>query len=226
MIFNYSKLPTNTFGLKFQPSISSELDNADWIEHGLVDGNLVSMGWKHSAIEVEFSEDNKAVLLHAIDELKKENKFNSIFEIGVNRSGDVSSTRTIIDNMTQNTKYFGVDLNEGCLQPVRNDASGIHCLCANSSDFEQIMNWVREKGTQTFDLIHIDGWHSINQVMKDFDFVQFLNVGGYLLMHDVANHPGPHCVFDAIDEDMFEKTKLFDEPTEPDWGIAICKRIK
>jgi len=41
-------------------------------------------------------------------------------------------------------------------------------------------------------------------------------------MHDTNCHPGPVCVFDAVDEQLFSKTKFFED--KPDWGLALFRR--
>lgn len=225
MLFPYTQIPTTTFGLKFRPTINPEADAADWIEHGMIDGQLKSMNYKHQLINPEFSDRNKSLVLGSMKTLSEQGKLNAIFEIGVNRSGEQSSTRVMLDNKPLTTKYFGVDLNPGCLDPIRDESKNVFCLCQNSSNIENIMNWCKSKGVDTFDLVHIDGWHSINQVMDDVRFLQHLRVGGIALFHDVGAHPGPHCVYDALDEEFFDKKKWFCEFSE-DWGMAIAVRLK
>jgi len=42
------------------------------------------------------------------------------------------------------------------------------------------------------------------------------------VMHDTNVHPGPVSVFEAINEDLFEKTRYCIEG--PDWGIAVIRK--
>lgn len=225
-LFDYKELSTEQFGLKFRPTISPEIDDMDWYPYGNIDGQLVDMNHKHQQITIEFSDNDKSALLKIMNELKAKNSLNSILEIGVARSGGHSSSVFMVNNKNKDTKYFGVDLNPGVFAGFENPQNNVHCLCTNSSNTQQIMDWMKSHGADKIDLLHIDGLHSINQVMRDFLFAQFVNVGGYVCGHDVAVHPGPHCVYDAISEEYFEKNKYFFDPLENDWGFFVAKRLK
>jgi hypothetical protein len=181
------------------------------------------MQHKHDRITVEFSSENKRVLADVLDELKAKNKLNSVLEIGVFRSKAESSTKVILDNKLDTTKYFGIDLLEQNLVPIRDDSKNVFALCTNSSNLDEIMNFCKSHSVEKFDLILIDGWHSINQVVLDWRFVEHLNDGGFVVMHDTNYHPGPHCVFDAIDETKFEKARR--AIAEFDWGIATARKL-
>ncbi len=214
-------MPTDIFGLKFRPSVGDSFDALDWSNLGNVNGQVVDMNYKHEQIKVEFSDNNKKALLEVMSKLQTESKLNSIIEIGVNRSGEVSSTVCMLGNKPKETKYFGIDLMEHNLSNVRNHEQNVFCLATNSSNFNEIMNFCRGHGVDKFDLVLIDGYHSINQVMDDWRLVQHLNVGGYVVMHDTNYHPGPFCVYEAIDEEYFEKVKHFTD-LDLDWGIAVA----
>lgn len=224
-IFTTTNFPTEVFGLTHRPSINMMEDNKDWISMGVINETLTNMDSKHSEIKVEFSDKNKEVLLSTINELKSRNAFNSVLEIGVYRSREKSSTRVILDNKPLTTKYFGIDLAENQLAEVRNNQNNVFCLCENSSNTKSIMNFCKLHGVKNLDLILIDGFHSVNQVMDDWKLVEFLNVGGYVLMHDTNYHPGPYCVYEAINGEMFEKKKFQTEESD-DWGISSAKRVK
>lgn len=224
MRFKYTEFPTDVYGLKFKPSIDSHMDTQDWISHGWFGDQLVDMTSKHSEIKVEFSDRNKSVLVRCLDELLAQDKLHSILEIGVFRSGNVSSTKVILDKKPLHTKYFGIDLNEGNLSPIRNPEANVFCFCTNSSNIEYILHECKTRDTKTFDFILIDGNHSINQVMDDWRFTEFLNPGGICLFHDTSYHPGPSCVYEAVDEKLFEKTKYFQDVSD-DWGVATFKKL-
>ena len=222
--FRATQEPTDVFGLKFRPTINPASDAQDWLEYGWFDGKPVSMNHKHQRIVHEFSDNDKSVLSGVINELKSNNSFNAVLEIGVFRSGEWSSTKVILENKPLLAKYIGVDLNEGCLSPVRDSGRNIFCLCQNSSSIDEIMWFANNVGISGFDLVLIDGNHSINQVMDDWRFAKHLNKGGYVVFHDLNFHAGPRCVFEAIDETLFEKKDWLPDE-EFDWGIGTAKKL-
>lgn len=220
MGLQYTQMPTTEVGLEFRPTLGTvELDSQDWIEY---EPGLSEL---HKEITVEFSDSNKAELVAAMTELKHDDlRLNAILEIGVFRSGEVSSTRVILNTKHLTTKYVGVDLNEWCLSPIRDAGNNVFCLAENSSNIDRIMAFAKQNGVGLFDLILIDGYHSVSQVLDDWRFVRYLRQGGYVLMHDTNYHPGPKAVFDAIDESMFQK-RLSSSDTRRDWGLGIAKKL-
>lgn len=75
---------------------------------------------------------------------------------------------------------------------------------------------------QNIDFLFIDGLHSINQVVSDWKYTEKLSDIGIVGMHDTNAHPGPYCVYDAIDETIFRKKKYC---PNNDWGIAFAEKI-
>ena len=68
-----------------------------------------------------------------------------------------------------------------------------------------------EHGEDSFDFIFIDGWHSINQVLDDWKFTEFLAEGGIVGFHDTNTHPGPMLFVDNLNPDKYivERKKTF-----------------
>lgn len=224
-VFDYVQLETDIFGLKFKPSIPS-MNDLDWIDWIRSDTGMKSIQYRHQLINPEFSSRNKKLLFDVMKELEADGKLHSILEIGVNRSREESSTRVILDNKPDNVKYFGIDLAEHNLSMLRDESKNVFCLATNSSNYEEIMNFCKSKGTDSFSLVFIDGWHSVNQCCDDWRFVKNLEVGGYALGHDTNSHPGPSCLYEAIDEEVFQKKKHFTEFEDEDWGMFTAKRLE
>ncbi len=223
-LFPFTEQPTNVFGLKFRPTVNEDFDKLDWSNEGIVNGQVQSLGHKFGQIHIEFSDKNKDELTKIITELKLKNNLRSILEIGVFRSKEESSTRVMLRHKPWETKYLGIDLVENNLMPIRNPATNVFALACDSSEHDIIMDYAKETcGVETFDLIFIDGYHSINQVMDDWRFVEHLSPGGVVLLHDSNFHPGPYCIFDAIDEKLFSKEKLCVDPL--DWGLIKATRL-
>lgn len=238
-VFNIEELETTIEGLKFIPSIDKTHpfkgiingigNNADWIEYGYINEELTSMQFLHEAVNkrngIEFTDDNKAVLGQILDSLKLKKEKINILEIGVGRSKENSSTHFIINNKRQEDKYIGIDLACEQLKPYEKPYLNQYTLCCNSADIDSIMSFSKKNNINNFDLIFIDGWHSITQVLAEWKLVEYLNVNGYVGFHDTNYHPGPYCVFEAIDEKKFKKTKYLTDVKE-DPGIAFALKLK
>lgn len=223
-LFQFSEQPTDIPGLKFRPSIEN-LDDADWIPVGQQNGQEVHLQYKHDAIKQEFSDANKGVLGGIVKWLEVNGGCKTILEIGVNRSGQHSSTQFLLDLKAPETKYIGVDLRPELIASVYNPANNVFGLATNSSNYDLISSYVHDvSGGMTLDLLIIDGWHSINQVLEDWKFTRILRPGGYVLMHDTNFHPGPYCVYEAIDDIKFRKEKHLTDQ-ELDWGVATAQKL-
>jgi hypothetical protein len=149
--------------------------------------------------------------------LNKVNNCKSILEIGVNDySGCLS--RTLIENKKVETKYLGVDLDP---IPFLDESKNLYGIQTDSSNIEEIMSYANSKGIFFFDLILIDGWHSINQVLRDWRFVEYLNDGGIVAMHDTNLHPGPKLFTQNLNTEKYTIDKCCTESN--DYGIAFIK---
>lgn len=235
-VFSYEEIATSEWGLKFRPSINhshpgigTNGDDLDWIEYGFIDGVLSSMQFLHTAVDqrggIEFTQNNKNILSQIMDSLFQEKEEINILEIGVGRSGINSSTEFIVNKKRINDKYIGIDIANHQLQHYNDSTKKQFVLCTDSSNTESILSFSQSKEISNFDIIMIDGWHSINQVLKEWKLVEYLNIGGYVIMHDSNYHPGPYCVYEAIDKMYFDKSKYLTD-VKDDPGICSAKRIK
>lgn len=182
----------------------------------------------------EFSPANQRCLLNEI--LKVKSKTNTIVEIGVARlinkqfhptQGGViaeldipfeeSSTSIFLRSKNDSTTYLGIDIEDkSYLEAYK---PNVHTLQAKSEDFEVVSNKMKEVGINQIDFLFIDGWHSINQVLDELWYLQFMKPGGVIGFHDVNHHPGPKAVLEALNPEIFEITNY----NTPDWGIGFAK---
>jgi len=182
----------------------------------------------------EFSPDNKKALLNEV--LKVKSSINSIVEIGVARlirkyhdlqTGKVvqeetipfndSSTSIFLRNKKDTTKYLGIDIEDKT--HLESYKPNVYTLKAQSEDYEVVVDKLNEVGIEQIDFLFIDGWHSINQVIDELWYLQFMKPGGVIGFHDVNHHPGPKAVLEALNPDMFEIINY----NTPDWGIGFAK---
>eukprot|EP00238_Polyblepharides_amylifera_P001447 CAMPEP_0196571828 /NCGR_PEP_ID=MMETSP1081-20130531/1966_1 /TAXON_ID=36882 /ORGANISM="Pyramimonas amylifera, Strain CCMP720" /LENGTH=229 /DNA_ID=CAMNT_0041888931 /DNA_START=493 /DNA_END=1182 /DNA_ORIENTATION=- len=167
----------------------------------------------------EFSELNHIVLLDTLLQVKENAKF--ILEIGVNRNPiGVSSTGTILDNKLSQTVYLGIDIADK--RHLNSISNNVYTLRMKSDNVEVVKQFMQDKGLTHIDLLHIDGWHSIDTVLKEWAYVHLVREGGFILMHDVALHPGPRTVFDALDEHGWIRKERYWVPG--DWGVGLLQK--
>ena len=163
----------------------------------------------------EFTECNRKHLKESF--LSVANNCKVIVEIGVCRNGKDSSTYVFLNNKKENTLYLGVDLMD---KSFLNDAvKNIHTLQTDSSNYEQVVSKLRGLGVDEIDYLFIDGWHSINQVYKDWEYTNILSKNGIVGFHDINYHPGPSLFIQNLNPDIWDiKTYC-----PNDYGIGFVK---
>ena len=73
-----------------------------------------------------------------------------------------------------------------------------------------------------FDFIFIDGWHSVNHVLKEWRFVEYLSDFGIVAIHDTNYHPGPRKFIKVLNPERYIIDKTCTEGK--DWGISFIKK--
>ena len=198
----------------------TEADDHDYDEYffNLKHPGMLPWG-KTYGKKVELSDWNKSQLEIYFN--KVSSKAKAILEIGVCRNEDKSSTWTFINNKNPDACYFGVDIEDKSF--LDDESNNVFTMKTSSSNINEIMSFVRSKGVEKFDFIFIDGWHSINQVLDDWRFTQFLNDGGIVGLHDTNCHPGPMLFVDNLDTNKFNVDKKC-TTWLVDYGISFVSR--
>lgn len=206
-MYSVKRMPERIFGLKYRPSIEPERsDDTDFY------------GEFYRPVPREFSPANQEVLKRALLELPNP---RCIVEIGVQRNPlPESSTGILLQYKPRDAVFIGVDIEDK--SHLADAAAGVHVLKMDSADCGQVFALMDRLQRTEIDFLFIDGWHSVNQCVTDWKYVERLSPRGIVVMHDTNVHPGPVTVFDAIDEDLFDKKKYCTDG--PDWGISVVKR--
>lgn len=205
-------------GLKFIPKLlyeeSNDQDFLTFVPPHLKDVKISSL----RGDEPEFSKCNAKHLKTKIQSLGRDCK--CVLEIGVHRNGDSSSTNVILDTIPDHCVYIGIDLDDKSY--MHDPAMDIHMIQGDSSDQEAVYTLMQKLDIYNFDFIFIDGNHSLNQVIKDWRYVERLAPHGIVGLHDTNYHIGPKLLLEAIDEKQFlvEKYCEFDN----DWGISFASK--
>lgn len=217
MIYKYK---TNIPGLKYRPSFQlnpgskSLYDNGWDSEDGFTAFNdyISELDLKNHTIYhgPSWTEDNTKFIDNLCLWLLHEFKTLNIMEIGVARDNP-SSTPIFTQNATN---YFGIDLrNVSYIETAPN----IKTLQISSLEQTKIREFVN----LPIHLLFIDGDHSINTVLNDWQYQDLVVKGGYIIMHDTNHHPGPHSVFEAINEWDYSKRRA----CLNDYGLGVIQKL-
>lgn len=169
------------------------------------------IGYKYSKdIDLEFSICNQTILRFIINKFKPK----LFLEIGVHRNGLNSSTSIIHEMMNDNCIYLGIDLEDKSYL----NKSNIHTLKCNSSEYNTVLSYMSKINMKEIDLLFIDGWHSINQILKDWEYTNLLSKNGIIVFHDTTAHPGPKAFIDNLDREKY----IVEIHCLEDYGISYC----
>jgi len=177
---------------------------------------------------IEFSDCNKYTLARTFNEVKHNTKV--IVEIGVARISDPkfktaitsyeqTSTSVLLQSKLPETLYLGIDMEDRSF--IHSYAPNTHTLKAKSEDYEVVLNKFKELNITKIDFLFIDGWHSINQVIDELWYLDFMKPGGVICYHDTNHHPGPTKIMDKFRPEYFEAVKHCQ--SENGWGLGVVK---
>jgi hypothetical protein len=100
----------------------------------------------------------------------------------------------------------------------------IYTIKTSSSNIEQVMDFIRSKGVDKIDYLFIDGDHSINQVLTEWEYTQWLADEGIVGFHDTAVHPGPHMFVKYLNRDEWEVIENACSDNDNDYGVGFAWR--
>lgn len=153
------------------------------------------------------------------------NNCSAILEIGISRNGDKSFTQIFLKNKKRETCYIGIDIDDKSY--LVNQENNVYTIRNSSSNVMENKKWILEifekcnLKRKKFDFIFIDGWHSINQMLLDWEYTDLLSENGIVGFHDTAYHPGPKEFVKALNTDIwFVEKNAIHNPA--DWGIGFA----
>ena len=120
------------------------------------------------------------------------------------------------------TIYLGIDLEDK--SHLNNLENNVFTLRNDSSNYEKLYTLMEWYGKTHIDFMFVDGWHSVNQVLREWKYWEKMIPNGVMAFHDTNYHPGPVVVLDAVDTDIFS-VEYFGRG-EPDWGVGVVQRLK
>ena len=171
-----------------------------------------------------FSAINSYLLFECIELLKLNTEKGIILEIGIGKKKryKFTSTATILNTKHKSTRYVGIDAeNREWLLGKTDNIVLYEDISENVlKKFNNVSNAYPPMQKKRYDLLHIDGNHSVNGVLIDWQFSQFVKNTGIILLHDIKTHPGPKLLVDAIDRNIYTVHKMFLHKPK-DFGMAV-----
>jgi hypothetical protein len=183
----------------------SAYDDADWDENCPMN------------IHQEISNCNRKLFIENFNSVK--NQCTSILEIGVCNNDENSLSHILINQKRSDAFYFGVDIKDKTFLDKHNE--NVYTIQSDSADIDKIMSFVNSKGVNHFDFIFIDGWHSVNHVLREWRFSEYLSSHGIVCLHDTNFHPGPRKFINALNPERYLIDKTCTDYN--DWGISFVK---
>jgi hypothetical protein len=199
-------LPTDIPGLKWFPSLEPDVSND---QDQPLNNYWISLE--------EVSDGNLDVVRQAVSELGT--NLAAALEIGVNRNGDRSMSRIIMDQRPPLSYYMGIDIEDKSY--LNDESANTWTMQISSAERAKISDRLKQLGIGNLDLIMIDGWHSVNMCVNDWQFTERLSDHGIVLLHDTNTHPGCVALFEAVDERLWIKQRFC---LEHDFGIATFRK--
>jgi len=202
-----TKLPSDSYGLKWRPSIAPHYpDGLDWL------------GLPGPYPSGHFSDLDHRALEYAYNKLSAPPKL--IVEIGV----DVyppSSTSTLLKLKPNECTYIGIDISDK--SHLNNVENNVFTIQTDSIEYEKLYQLMDSLHLTEIDLFFVDGEHSVNEVLWEWKYWEKMSPNGVMAFHDINFHPGPITVLDAIDRDIFS-VEYFGRG-ELDWGVGVVQRL-
>ena len=198
--------PTDIAGLKWFPDLEPEVSN---------DQDVPINNYWISPLEV--TDGNLEIVRQAVAQLGS--NLSAALEIGVNRNGDRSMSRVIMDQRPPLSHYMGIDIEDKSY--LDDPTANTWTMQISSAERHTIADRLKQLGIDALDLIMIDGWHSVNMCVNDWQFTELLSDHGIVILHDTNTHPGCVALFEAVDESLWIKERFC---LANDFGIATFKK--
>lgn len=155
--------------------------------------------------------------------LKIQDKCKCILEIGVDCNEtptEMTSTRIFLDNKNDDTIYIGLDLNDKSY--LNNESKNVFTLQNDSSDIKTVIDFIKSKGVDKIDFLFIDGWHSINQVMREWEYTKWISNHAIIGFHDTSVHPGPHSFLKNLNKEKWNVIENSCSFYNNDYGVGFA----
>lgn len=211
----FQKTPTDIPGLSCKYGFIEEKLNNEQLPFYPCNANS---GYVNEENVSEFSKDNQEILeKHLLDLINKKPKI-IILEIGISTDIENSSTSVFLKNKRESDIYIGVDVKD--MSFMNDTDKNIHTIMNNAENIDNVIEYLLGINVNNIDVLMIDGYHSINQIYKEWEYTKYLNNNGIVILHDTNAHPGPYFLTKSINTNLYDVYKYCNDVV--DYGIVIA----
>ena len=156
-------------------------------------------GWVWPPQEV--MDDNRAALLDRFSRIQ--NQCPAILEVGVSReeNNSVTTTDIFLKNKKESTFYVGLDIDDKTY--LDDSSKNIFTIKSDSAMVDSNLKIFKSLGISQFGFIFIDGWHSIDYVLHEWEYTKLLAPNGIIGFHDTTQRPGPYYFIRVLRRDVW-----------------------
>lgn len=228
----YPRFPSKDFLIKFHVDSRKDPTNCSSDCHDFDACHLNEIFWNLTKEKFTtpptypYGHEQLRLIENILQNIAKNNSEKSlVMEIGVDEMSDkhgpdwngVALTNIMLHAREENIHYIGIDVRD--CNHVTKKAKGVDFLQADTREQILIENTVTnlaknlqiENYKKPVSLLLIDGNHSLNLTLNDFEYSRLVHNEGFMFLHDTNVHPGPSVLFDAIDKDVYLKRKFFQD---------------
>ena len=196
--------------------------------------------------DVGLTERTKSILQQYLNSLLEKKEKINILELGVADNGNTNSTTQIlISNKRPQDVYCGIDIiqknawngeNVNIIHSPseyidinidrlnRLYAQKVEPLRSMEEPFQIVPSIVVEESNvvNEIDMLVIDGWHSMEQLYKEWQYTRILSSVGVVFINSVNLYPGPYYITKSIDDTKYDIYRYLSDVK--DNGICVAVR--
>ena len=199
------------------------MNDSDFISSPSIYDNNIDCYPDQKFGDVEISICNQDIITKCAKYVKEFLPINNCtVELGVDRdrSNPNTSSKILLRNLIDHNFILFVDIADR-YHIVKNENQTF--IQMDSGNIDAGFKFLEEKNIKNINLLFIDTWHSVNQVLKEWAWTKILDDNGIVVFHDSNKHPGPKEVLSKLDTKKWTIKKLCTQ--ENDNGIAVVWKI-
>lgn len=151
--------------------------------------------------------------------LEKKEKIN-ILELGVADDNNVSSTtKILISNKRPQDVYCGIDI----IHKNAWNGENINIIHSPSEYIDINIDRLNSLKVNEIDMLVIDGWHSMEQLYKEWKYTRILSNVGVVFINSVNLYPGPYYITKSIDDTKYEIYRYLSDVKDNGVCVAVRK---
>ena len=169
--------------------------------------------------EVGLTERTENILKQHLTALFEKKEKINILELGVaDGNTNNSTTKILISNKRPQDVYCGIDI----IQKNAWNGENINIIHSPSEYIDINIDRLNSLKVNEIDMLVIDGWHSMEQLYKEWQYTRILSNVGVVFINSVNLYPGPYYISKSIDDTKYDIYRYLSDVK--DNGICVAVR--